>query len=162
MFKKPASAGFLLSVRLFPGPPASVLGGVALHAGDVGFTVGHAARALAFKNHASQAFHGAVVRVVQRVDPVRQQFHCLADAPGLVNAGLLADGQVHREVQKRIGPVGVVVEHAGQRSIKIGQFGVVFGVLVDPLADQHFHGFERSRCAGFGVNAAKKAPDIGL
>jgi hypothetical protein len=39
---------------------------------------------------------------------------------------------------------------------------VVFGVFVDPLADQHFHGFERCSRAGFGVNAAKKAPDIGL
>ena len=44
---------------------ASVFGGVALHAGDVGLAIGHAARALAFKNHAPQAFHGLVVRVVQ-------------------------------------------------------------------------------------------------
>jgi hypothetical protein len=52
--------------------------------------------------------------------------------------------------------------HLGQRSIDIGQVGVVFGVFVDPLADEHFHGFQCGGCAGFGVNAAKKAPDIGL
>ena len=135
---------------------------MALHAIDVGLAVGHATRTLAFVNHATQAFHGLVVCIVQRVELVGEQFHRLANAAGLVDAALFADGQVHRKVQKRVGPVRVVFQHAGQGRVHVGQFSMVFGVFVDPLADQHFHGLQWRRCAGFGVNTAKKAPDIGL
>ncbi len=58
--------------------------------------------------------------------------------------------------------VGVDFEHAGQRGIDIGQFGVVFGVLIDPLTHQHFHRLQRGGRLGFGVDAAKKSPHIGL
>ncbi len=57
---------------------------------------------------------------------------------------------------------GVDFEHAGQRGIDIGQFGVVFGVLIDPLTHQHFHRLQRGGRLGFGVDAAKKSPHIGL
>jgi hypothetical protein len=39
---------------------------------------------------------------------------------------------------------------------------MVFGVFVDPLADEHFHGFKRLGGFGLGIDTAKKAPDIGL
>ena len=58
--------------------------------------------------------------------------------------------------------VWVDFEHAGQRGIDIGQFGVVFGVLIDPLTHQHFHRLQRGGRLGFGVDAAKKSPHIGL
>ena len=70
--------------------------GVTLHAGDVGITIGHAARTLTFMHHATQAFHGLMVCIVQGVESVGQQLHSLADATRLVNAALFADRQVHR------------------------------------------------------------------
>ncbi len=113
-------------------------------------------------HHATQAFHGLVVGIVQGVEPVGQQLDCLTNASGLVDAALLADRQVHRQVQKRILPVRVGCVHVGQRSIDVGQFGVVFGVFVNPLADEHFHGFERGGGSGLGINTAEKSPHIGL
>jgi hypothetical protein len=41
-------------------------------------------------------------------------------------------------------------------------FDVVFGVLVNPLADEHFHGFKRCSGFGLGIDATKKAPNVGL
>ena len=71
---------------------------MSLHAVNVNLTIGHATRALAFVNHAAEALHGGVMRLVQGFPFVGEQFHRLTDAPGLVNAALLADGQVHGQM----------------------------------------------------------------
>jgi len=114
--------------------PCSILGGVPLNAVNVDIAVRHAARALTFENHATQAFHGGMVRLVQGLSFVAQQFHRLPNAAGLVNAALLADGQMHGQVQKGVFFGGVNLQHAGQGGVYVGQFGMVLGVLVDPLA----------------------------
>jgi hypothetical protein len=93
---------------------------VPLHAVNVNIAIWHFSCALALKNHAPQAFHGGVVRLVQRLFFVTQQFNSLANAAWLVNAALLADGQVHGKVQKRVVPSGVHIEHGGQSGIDIG------------------------------------------
>ena len=54
-------------------------------------TEGRLAIALAVPKHLSQTFHGDVMRIVQRVTPVREQFNRLADAAWLVNAALFGD-----------------------------------------------------------------------
>jgi hypothetical protein len=135
---------------------------VALHALNVGGAVRRASGALAFPDHFSQAVHRRVMRFVQRVAPGRQQFDGLADAAWLVNRALLADGQVHRQVQKRVRFAAVHVIHFFQRRFNVGKIGVVFGVLVYPQAREGFQCFERLARAGFGIDGAKKAPDIGL
>jgi len=68
-------------------------------------------------NHSAEALHGGVMRLVQGVLFVGEQFYSLSDAPGLVNAALFADGQVHGQMQKRIFLGGICVQHAGQGSI---------------------------------------------
>jgi len=78
----------------------SIPRGAPLHAGHVGVAIGRAALALALPQHLAQAVHGHVVRVVQRIEPRREQLHRLADAARLVYAALLADSQVHRKMQK--------------------------------------------------------------
>ena len=75
-----------------------------------------------------------MVCVMKRVAPVGQQFNRLANSPGLVNAALLADGQVHGQVQKRIALSLRVGIHLTQGRIHIGEFCVVFGMLGNPLA----------------------------
>ena len=102
------------------------------------------------------------MRFVQRVAPGRQQFDGLADAAWLVNRALLADGQVHRQVQERVRFAAVHVVHFFQRRFNVRKIGVVFGVLVYPQASEGFQRFERLARAGFGIDGAKKAPDIGL
>jgi hypothetical protein len=92
---------------------------MSLYAIDVRIAIRHAARTLAFINHAAQAFHGGMVRFVQGVSLVREQLHGLANTSGLVNAALLADGQVHGQMQKRIFFGGVNVQHAGQCRINV-------------------------------------------
>ena len=81
-----------------------------------------------------------MVRGMQRVASCAQQFYRLADAAGLVNAALLADGQVHGQVQKRVVSVRVDLLHISQGTVQVGQLGVVFGVFVDPTAYQLFQG----------------------
>ena len=66
-----------------------------LHAVNVDLAIRHFAGSLAFKNHATQAFHRGVMSLVQGLLFVTQQFNGLANAAWLVNAALLADGQVH-------------------------------------------------------------------
>ena len=86
----------------------------------------------------------------------------VADATGLVDAALLADRQVHRQVQKRIGLARGFVVVAGHGGVGIRQVGVVFGVLGDPQAGQSFDGFHGGAALGLGVYAAQKAAHIGL
>ncbi len=103
-----------------------------------------------------------MVRQVQGIAPVREQLHRLANAARLVNAALLADGQVHGQVQKRIVLAGLGIVHAAQGSVHIGQLRVVFGVLVNPQARYCFNSFQRLTCLGLGINSTKKLADIGL
>jgi uncharacterized protein (UPF0332 family) len=67
------------------------LGSVPLHAFNVNIAVWHFACALTLKNHASQAFHGGVMRLMQRLFFVTQQLNGLANAARLVNAALFTD-----------------------------------------------------------------------
>jgi hypothetical protein len=140
----------------------SVLGGVFLDAVDVHIAIRHAARALTFVNHAAQAFHGGVMGLVQGVAFVGEQFHGLANAARLVNAALLANRQVHGQMQKRILSGGINIEHAGQGRIHVRELGVVLGVLVNPLTGQNFDGLQGGARSGLGVGATEKAADIGL
>jgi cytochrome c553 len=80
-----------------------------LHAGDVGVAIRRAASPLALPDHPAQALHRAMVRRMQRVVAVRQQFHRLTDAARLVDRALFADRQMHRQVQERIGAAGSLV-----------------------------------------------------
>ena len=108
-----AQGGCCDAVRL------SIARGVLLYAGNVDIAVRWAACALALPDHGAQAIHGVVVGQVQRVAPVRQQLHGLPDAPGLVNAALLTDGQVHGEVEKRVAFSLFGLQHGAQRSVHI-------------------------------------------
>ena len=140
----------------------SVPRGAALHGGDVGIAVGRAAGALAFPQHLAQAFHGGVVGVVQRIEPFGQQFDCLTDAARLVNAALLADRQVHGQVQKRVGLLRRFVVVAGNGCVHVRQVCVVLGMLGNPQAGQRLDGFHGRAALGFGVHTAQKAAHIGL
>ena len=141
---------------------SSVPRSVLLHAGDVGVAIGWATGALTFPNHLAQAIHGLVVGQVQRIAAVRQQLHRLPDAPGLINAALLADGQVHGQVQERVALAFFSVLHGGQGGVDIGQIGVVFGVLVNPQACYGFNSLKRLTSEGFGINRTEKMADIRL
>ncbi len=100
--------------------------------------------------------------LVQRLPLVAQQFNRLPNAPWLVNAALLANGEVHREVQKWIFAGRVNVLHGCQRRIHIGQFCVVFRVFFNPLAGQYFDGRHGGARAEFGIGPTKKSAHIGL
>ena len=91
-----------------------------------------------------------------------EQLHRLAYAAWLVDAALLADGQVHGQVQKRVAAPGLAGLHGGQCGIHIGKFGVVLRVLVHPAGGQGFYGFEWLTRAGLGKSAAKKAAHVFL
>ena len=114
---------------------------MALHAGDIGIPIGRTTGALAFPQHLSQAFHRVVVRAVQGIALVREQLHRLADAARLVNRALLADGQMHGQVQKRVGAALAAVIDRRHGRIGIAQVGVVFGMLVNPQACYGFNSF---------------------
>jgi hypothetical protein len=58
--------------------------------------------------------------------------------------------------------MGVYQKHVGQSGIDIGQLGVVFRMLIDPLACQNFDGFQFGPRSRFGISPTKKSPHIGL
>jgi len=120
---------------------ALIPGGLALHASNIGVTFGWAPRLLTFPQHFPQAVHGFVVGLVQGVAFVGKQFDGLAYASGLVDAALLTDRQVHRQVQKRVGAALLRFAHAGQCGVYIGKVLCIFGVLIHPLACYGFNSF---------------------
>lgn len=126
-----------------PGQPPSVTRGASANLVDVGLPIGWATGALAFPEHVAQALHHFVVGGVQIATPGHEQFNRLADAGWLVDAALFADRQVHGEVQKGVGLPGLRVVHLLERSGAVGEVGVVFGVLFDPVRGQHFNRFLR-------------------
>jgi hypothetical protein len=142
-------------------------GGAALHASHVGVSVGRLAAALGVINHLAQALHGCMVGFVQAIKTGREQFYRLADATRLVDAALLADRQVHGQMQKRPGVLrglggfaGLFCRQPSQRRVNVGQFGMVFGVLGDPQVRYGFNSFQRLTGLGFGVNRTEKPADV--
>ncbi len=103
-----------------------------------------------------------MVRVVQRIAPCGQQLHRLANAAWLINAALLADGQVHGEVQKRVGAIRRGFLQLGQRLLQVGKLGVVLRVLVNPLAGNDLYRLHRLTRTGLGVNITKESANVGL
>ena len=102
------------------------------------------------------------LRGVQVAAAGGQQFHRLADAARLVDAALLADRQVHRQVQKRVAAhrtVAIVARHGG---LGVAEVGVPLGVLGDPAGGQLLDGFHRLAGLLPGPGATKKASDLFL
>ena len=133
-----------------------------MDAGNVGVAVRRSPGALAFPQHFSQTFHGVVVRAVQRVALVCEQFHRLADAAWLVNGTLLAYRQVHGQMQERVGAPIVAAVHRCDGGIGIAQIAVVLGMLVNPLRRDGLQRFQRLGCTRLGIDCAKVAADVGL
>ena len=124
----------------------------ALDAVDVGCAVRRATCALAFPHHLAQAFHCFMVRIVQRIALGGQQLNSLPDAAWLVDRALLADGQVHRQVQKWIGFTAFNVVHLVKCRRCVRKIRVVFGMFGQPLACYGFKSFERLPRKGFGLH----------
>ena len=103
-----------------------------------------------------------MVGLMQRAAPRGQQLDGLAYAVRLVDGALLADRQVHGQMQERVGAAFAGVIHLADRGGLIGKVSVVFRVLVDPLASQGFDGFHGLVAAGLGVDGAVEAADVFL
>ena len=97
----------------------SIHGGAALHRVNIGLTIGGASAALALPQHGSQAFHHLVVGIMQAVALSGQQLHRLANASGLIDGALFADGDMHGQMQKRVGLTAVAFVLLGQRRINV-------------------------------------------
>ena len=120
----------------------SILSGPALDTLDVSRAVRWSARTLAFPNHLAQAVHRLMVCVMQRVSLCSQQLDRLPNAARLVNRALLADRQMHRQVQEGIGLASFNVVHFFQCHIRVGKIAMVFGVLGYPLTCYGFKSFQ--------------------
>jgi hypothetical protein len=140
----------------------------ALHRFHVRLAIGRATGALAFPDHLAQALHGDMVGIMQGVQPRCEQLNRLPYTTGLVYGALLADGQMHGQMQKRVGfagfPGGAIVRlfQFEQCSIHIAEISVVLRVFIHPLTRYYFNSFQRRINAGFGINRAKKTAHIGL
>ena len=117
--------------------------GAPLHAGHVGLAIGRAGVALRVGQHLAQAFHHLVVRRVQIAPLGGQQFHRLPYAARLIDAALLADRQVHRQVQERVAAHRAVAIVACDGDFGVLEIGMPFGVLGNPGGGQGFNGFHR-------------------
>ena len=68
-----------------------------------------------------QSLLGGVVRVVQGIEARGEQLYCLADTARLVDGALLADRQMHRQMQERVGPALDLVAHAAKSGVDVGR-----------------------------------------
>jgi cytochrome c553 len=135
----------------------SIARGVPLHAIDISLAVGRTPGALALPHHAAETLHRVVVGIEQRAATRGQQLDRLADAARLVDGALLADGQVHRQMEKRIFTTVFSVVDANDGSIGIGQLRVVFGMRIDPARRDGFQRFQRLSGTAPGVDIAEEA-----
>jgi len=140
----------------------SIARGSPLHTGDVGIAIRRSPRLLRFPEHGAQALHRRVVRSVQRAQSGAEQFHGLSDAARLIDAALLADRQVHGQVQEGIGPVRGLVVVSRQRGDLILQVVPILRVLTDLQAGQRFDRFHGLGLLLLALHGAEKVPDIGL
>jgi hypothetical protein len=92
---------------------------------------------------------------------VGEEFDRLANAARLVNAALLADGQVHGKMQERVGAPILNLGHGGQRSVHVLKVLRVLRVLIHPLIRYDFDSFQPLTGEGFSINRAKETTDIG-
>jgi hypothetical protein len=91
-----------------------------------------------------------------------QQFDGLANATRLIDRTLLADRQMHRQMQERVGPALGLLAHAAQSGVDVGQFRVKLRVLGDPATRQRLDGIQRLPVARLGIDAAEESAHIGL
>ena len=151
-----------MGANVWPGTE-SVLCGSLPNVFDIGLTVWWSPGALAFPQHAPETLHDLMMSSVQIAASRGQQLDRLTNAGGLVDAALFADGQVHRQMQKRVfAALGFGLSDSAQSRIQIGEFRMVFGVLGDPLVGQGFDGFHGLAAEAFAVNRAEKAPHVRL
>ena len=102
------------------------------------------------------------MRIVQRIEPRSQQLHRLTNATGLVDAALLAQAEMHAQMQERVGLAQLFGADCEERGVDIAQISVVLGVLINPQAGNGFDGFEGLIRLGFGKSGAKEAANVGL
>jgi hypothetical protein len=82
-----------------------------------------------------------MVGVMQGMAPGRKQLDRLADAARLVDGALLADRQVHRQMQERIGFAAFDLIHFFQRSVCVHEVAVVLRMFINPLTCYCFDSF---------------------
>ena len=90
-----------------------------------------------------------------------QHVHGLADAAGLVDAALLADGQVQRQVQEGVAAADFGAVVGFQRPIQVSQLVVIFRMLADPLQGDHLQGLQRGALLVFLPDVAEVAAHVG-
>ena len=82
------------------------------------------------------------------------------DAGGLVDVALLADRQVHRQVQEGVLAAVLDAVGGGQRGRLVGQQRVVLGVLGNPLRSRELQADERFVGPHLGPGLAEKGADL--
>ena len=70
---------------------------------------------------------------MQRVQPVGQPLNGRLDAPRLIDADLLGDGQVHGQVQKGIGAPLLDRVNGRDGGVYVREIRMVFRMLDDPI-----------------------------
>ena len=80
----------------------SIARSTALHRINIRLTIRWSSAALAFPQHGSQTFHHLMLRSMQIGSLGGEQLHRLSNALGLIDRTLLADGQMHGQMQKRV------------------------------------------------------------
>ena len=107
----------------------------------------------------AQAFHDRMFGVVD-VEFLAQSFVLGADAGWLVDADLLGDRQVEREVQERIHAPGFRREFLLQRTLGLPEERVVFGVLLDQVGGDSLGTGDDFTGAALAPGLAEKAADL--
>ena len=136
--------------------PASA-GRAPAHALDVGLAVGRAAAPLRIPEHPAEALHRLVLGGMARAERGGEQLERLADPGRLVDRHLLADRQVHRQVQERVAAAVAAVVARGQRPIELGQIVVMLGMLGDPVGGDRLDRRLRERRCGACARLRRKS-----
>ena len=94
--------------------------------------------ALRLPDHFPETFHHAMLRIVLRVELPRQAREMCAYTRRLANGNLLLDGEVHHQVQERIGRAVLRQVVLILVAFRVFQRGVIFRVFGDELRGEVF------------------------
>lgn len=97
---------------------------------------------------------------MQIAAPCGEQLHSLANAARLVDAALLADGQGHGQMQKRIGFAINYFVHRDQRCMNIAEYRMVLWVLRNPQSRQRLHALHRHILLMLVIHRTEKTAHI--
>lgn len=126
---------------------------------EIGIGIKFASRALCIPDCFAEAFEKGVFGFMD-IEACTQGFVGGADACWLVDADLVGDGQMQREMEKGVHLAAFRRELLHHRRVRIFQQGVVFGMVHNQIGRRRFGALQNKPLTVLAPGLAKETADL--